>query len=104
MQLRRLASAVAICGPIVLAGSPGRAHAADVAPKTSIVNLVVEGQQWLMAAMAGPTAASDPTTRSATSSPDALRVPVEEGSGPSKALPFLDPSPRASVVVRDWRG
>jgi hypothetical protein len=83
--------------------SANHARAADPAPKTSVVDLVDNGQRWLVAATLGPTVASDPTTRSTADAPTAERARL--GRAPdAEHEPLFDLSPNASIVARDWRG
>jgi hypothetical protein len=77
------------------------AFAAETAPKVSFENWVGEGHRWLVAATAGPTAASEPTTRTGSA--------TAERATPDKVIaaeqkPFVDFSPNLSVIARDWRG
>jgi hypothetical protein len=90
----------ALIAVLVLAFAPA-AVAAETAPKISFESFVGEGHRWLVAATAGPTAASDPTSR--TSSATAERVSPDRPL-PAEQTPFVDFSPHASVVARDWRG
>ena len=88
-----------------LAVSTTARAAGDAAPKTGIVTMIDQGQQWLKAATAGPTAASDPSTR--VGSPTANRA--EESASrasttPESPQPFLALQPSAAIVARDWRG
>lgn len=80
------------------------AHAAgDAAPKTGFVTMIDQGQQWLKAATAGPTAASDPTQPS-RGEPTASRAEHDAPAAAEAPHPFLSLVPNASVVARDWRG
>ena len=78
-----------------------RAAAAETAPRVSFETFVGEGHRWLVAATAGPTVSSEPTTR--TSSATAERAAAERPAI-AEQKPFVDFSPHASVVARDWRG
>lgn len=100
MNTLRRTVTVSVLASLVLAGLASPARAADPAPKTSLVNLVDEGHRWFFAAAAGPTVASDPTAHTTT---DAT---AERATAPAAAAeqPFVDFSPNASLIARDWRG
>ena len=88
------ASALLAC----LAFSTRAAAAGDAAPKTGFVTMIDQGQQWILAATAGPTAASDPTAnRAEQPTGDAI-------ASAESPRPFLALVPHASLVARDWRG
>ena len=78
---------------------PEVAFASDKGAQTP--GVVSEAQRWLVAAAAGPAAASESTTRSSSSSSS-----TAERAAPQAAeqQPFVDFSPNASVVARDWHG
>jgi hypothetical protein len=104
MKSLRSTLSVSVLPSLVLAASARSALAADVAPKTSIVTLVDHGQQWLLAAAAGPRVASEPTARSTADAQAAVR-PVGPERGPAaEEQSIFDLTPNASVVARDWRG
>ena len=72
------------------------AEASDKNPQVPS-SVVDEAQRWLAAAYAGPTAASDPTSHGSSSSTTA-----ERAAAATTQQPFVDFSPNASVVARDW--
>lgn len=73
---------------------PAGARAAEVAaPKGSLIRVVEDGNAAFTAFVAGPTAASSPS----------LRADTPSRTAPADA-PFMDLVPRASLLVRDWRG
>lgn len=78
---------------------------ADPSGANRAPGIIGEAEQWVQAAMAGPTGASDPTSRTTTST-TAERAPVPEAPAPSPAAekPVFDLAPSASLVARDWRG
>lgn len=91
---------LSLVASLVFAGLASPALAADPSPKTSLVNLVDEGKRWLFAATLGPTVASDPTAHTQT---EATAERTSENVAREQA-PFVDFSPNASVIARDWRG
>lgn len=72
------------------------ALASGKSPETP--GVVEEAERWLIAAQAGPTVASEPTSRGLAATAER---PAPE---PAALQPFVDVSPNASVVARDWRG
>jgi hypothetical protein len=104
MKSLRSTLQVSVLASLVLAASARSAFAADVAPKTSIVTLVDHGQQWLLAAAAGPTVASEPTMRSTAGAETAVRPVGPERQPAAEEQSIFDLTPNASVVARDWRG
>lgn len=99
--MMRIIITFSVLASFVGASLASPALAADVAPKTSLVNLVDEGQAWLKMATAGPTTASDPAPRSTADAPTAMGP---ERTALGEQRPFFDVSPHASVIARDWRG
>ena len=103
MKLPVSVAACLVC--FAFASSRAAFAAGDAAPKTGFVTMMDQGQQWLMAATAGPTAASEPSQR--RGSPTANRA--EENTSrasttPEGPQPFLALQPSAALVARDWRG
>lgn len=92
MQLLRAVTTRAfIATSIVLTTAPARA--ADVAPKTTLLGLVEDGNRFVNAAMAG----TAPSGRTPSENVAASRPAAEPP-------PLVDFAPRASLVARDWRG
>lgn len=72
------------------------ASASDRSARTP--GVVEEAERWLIAAQAGPAAASEPSNHRASA--------TAERAAPESAAqqPFVDFSPNATVVARDWGG
>ena len=78
------------------------ARSASAGEAGSTPGIAGEAEKWLVAGIAGPTAASDPIGRPLIS-PTADRVEAEHLLATAHR-PIVDLSPLVSVVVRDWRG
>jgi hypothetical protein len=104
MKNRHLTALVASLAVFTLARPVFAADGGSRAP-----GILGEAERWVAAAMAGPTAASDPSTRGGASASaseteaatTAERAPAaQEEDKPS----FMDLLPNAALVARDWRG
>jgi hypothetical protein len=78
----------------VIVTASASARAADRAPKTSLLDLALDGNRLVSAAMNGA-APSGREARASESNPTAA---------PAEPAPLVDLLPRASLVARDWRG
>ncbi len=98
--LRSSRALVATALTAVVVAHTSAAQAADPGAKPSPVHAFLDdGQRWLTAALAGPTAAS--STRPA----EAVTATGERTGDTDQARrPAFDLAPQVSIVARDWRG
>ena len=78
------------------------ARSASAGEAGSTPGIAGEAEKWLVAGIAGPTAASDPIVRPSISA-TADRAEAEHLRATAHR-PIVDFWPHASLVVRDWRG
>lgn len=63
--------------------------------------IIGEAERWITGAVLGPTVASEPTARPRSATAERDVTDATRGKGQQ---PFVDLSPNASIVARDWRG
>lgn len=78
----------------VVVTASASARASDPTPKTSLLDLALDGNRLVNAAMNGP-APSGRESSATESNPTAA---------PAEPAPLVDLLPRASLVARDWKG
>jgi hypothetical protein len=97
MQLHRpsgifIASSLAFS--VVTTAAPA-ARAENALPKTTLLDLALDGNRFVTGAMNGPAPSGRESTAATNGNPTAA---------PAEPTPLVDLLPRASLVARDWRG
>jgi hypothetical protein len=90
---RALASTILVSSVFVTAARAARAS--EATPKTTLLDLALDGNRFITGAMNGPAPSGHESSAATNANPTA--TPVEPP-------PLVDILPRASLVARDWRG
>jgi hypothetical protein len=93
-RMNRHLPAAIIAATVVFSAS-GVARASDPTPKTTLLDLALDGNRFVTGAMNG----GAPSGRESASATNANPT-----AAPAEPPPLVDILPRASLVARDWRG